>query len=147
MTLIEYPLASITTSEGLCKLGHVRTCAWLIFHFNFWNISIDSFPIRNSYHSLLWHWVVQLPLENDSMNFFRYYVVPKKILNYVTIVGNIHFMMESIFKRSILSSHTLITYSKYTNNCWGNSHLSRLASIWYYFRVSKTCMRCEMCSS
>jgi hypothetical protein len=63
---------------------------------------------------MLWSGVVTI--ENDAMNFHRYYVAPKKILTSMTLEGNDHFMMAFIFVGFILNSPPSITYSKYTND-------------------------------
>jgi len=86
-------------------------------------------------------------VEKDVMNFYRYCDTSTNPLASMTLVGTSHLRMASIFVGSILSSPPPITCPKYTNDYWENSHFLRLASSWFFFKVSNTFMRCEMHSS
>jgi hypothetical protein len=59
-------------------------------------------------------WTGADTIENEAMNFYKYCVTQKKLLNLVTFVGTGHFMMASIFMGFILSYPPPITYPKYT---------------------------------
>jgi hypothetical protein len=55
-------------------------------------------------------------VENQAMNFNKYFDAPQKLLTSVTLVRTGHFMMASIFSISILSSPQPITYPKYNKD-------------------------------
>jgi hypothetical protein len=76
-----------------------------------------TYDYRTPTQLIVMLWSGETTAENESMNFHKYCVSPKNLLNSVIFVETGHFMMASIFVRSILSSPPPIRYPKYTNNC------------------------------
>lgn len=92
-------------------------------------------------------WSGTTTIENKAMKLLKHYANPTKLLTLETLVCNAHFMMVAILERSIFSSPPPITYPRYTKYCCANSYFLRFSSIWCFFNVSSTCIKCMMCSS
>jgi hypothetical protein len=112
-----YPLASVSTSKGLCKFGSVSIGAWMIFLFNSSNSFCQFFPHWKLSLLAILVWSGATTAENKAMNFHKYCAAPTKILTSVQFIGTGHFMMACILAGFILISPPSITYPRYTKEC------------------------------